>query len=81
MELNMAPVLDKIQDILPRIIKKKYRSKRQKKAGETIEEASGRVRPERVDKWSNPIIARLLLLLLLLILCLLSQACSSWQFF
>jgi hypothetical protein len=42
MELNMTPVLDKIQDRLPRVIKI-YKSKRQKEAGETIEETSGRV--------------------------------------
>jgi len=56
MELNMTPVLDKIEDRLPRIIKK-LKSKRQKEAGETSEETSGHVRPERVDKWPNPMIA------------------------
>jgi hypothetical protein len=53
----MTPVLDKIQDRLPRIIKH-YKSKRQTEAGEIVEETSGRVRPERVDKWPNPMIAR-----------------------
>jgi len=48
-------------------IKKNYRSKRRKEAGETTEETSGRVRPEWVDKWPNPMIFRLLLLLVVVV--------------
>jgi len=65
---NMTPVLDKMHDRLPKIRKKNYRSKRRKEAGKTTEETLGRVRPEWLDKWPNPMIVRLLLLLLLLLL-------------
>jgi len=69
-ELNRTPLLDKIQDYrrnwiqhvnrmspnrLPRIIKKQ--TKRQKKPGETIEEASRHVRPEWVNKWPTSMLA------------------------
>ena len=75
-ELNVTPVLDKIQEYmrkwmhvnrmprnrLPRIAKKTT-DQRQKEPGETNEETSGCVRPERVSKWPNSMIAILLLLL------------------
>jgi hypothetical protein len=71
-ELNINPVVDKIQDYeinwvqhvnrmprnrLPRLIKKELHPKRQKEPRKTIEETSGRVRPERVNKWPNALIA------------------------
>jgi len=68
-ELNITPVLDKIQDHrkkwlqltnrrpqrLPRIITPQ--TKQQKKPGQTTKE-SRRVRQERVNKWSNTMLAR-----------------------
>jgi hypothetical protein len=66
-ELNITPVLDKIQEYrrnwiqrvkkmhrnrLQRMIKK-LQNKRQKEIGETNEKTSGCVRPERVTKWPN----------------------------
>jgi hypothetical protein len=70
-ELHVTPILDKIQDykrkwiqhvtqiprnILPRLIK---RTTPQKAEGtkETAEETSWCVRPERVNKWPNSLIA------------------------
>jgi len=38
---------------------KKLQTNRRKKARETIKETSTRVRPERVNKWPNAILARL----------------------
>jgi hypothetical protein len=70
-ELNIAPVLDKIQDYkrnwiqhvnrmprnrLSRLIKKLH-SKRQKEPRETFEETSGCVRLVRVNKWLSSLIA------------------------
>jgi hypothetical protein len=43
-------------------------TKRQNEPGETIEDISGYVRPKRVNKWPNSMIARLLLLLFLFLL-------------
>jgi hypothetical protein len=71
-ELNITPVLDKIQDYkrnwiqhvnrMPRKTiqidkKKKLHPKRQKEPRKTTEETSGRVRPERVKKCLNSLIA------------------------
>jgi hypothetical protein len=68
-ELNIHPVLDKVQDYkrkwiqnvnriprnrLPRLIKN---PKRQKEPRKTIEEASGCVRSERDNKWPKSLIA------------------------
>jgi hypothetical protein len=69
-ELNITPVLDKIQDYkrnwiqvhriscnrLPRLIKELH-PQRQKEPRKTTEETSGRVRPERVNKSPNSLIA------------------------
>jgi hypothetical protein len=70
-ELNITPVLDKIQDYkrnwiqhvnrmprnrLSRLIKKLH-PKRQKELRKTSEETFGHVRLERVNKWPNSLIA------------------------
>jgi hypothetical protein len=70
-ELNITPVLGKLQDYkrkwiqhvkrmphnrLPRLIKKLH-PKRQKEPRKTIEESSGCVRLEWVNKWPNSLIA------------------------
>jgi hypothetical protein len=70
-ELNITPVLDKIQDYkinciqhvsrmprnrLPRL-KKKLHPKIQNEPRKTTEETSGFVRPDRVNKWPNSFVA------------------------
>ena len=54
---------------LPRVLKK-LQTKRQKEPGETIKETWRRVTAERVNRWPNCMLARLLLKLLLLLLLL-----------
>ena len=69
-ELNITPVLDKIQECrrnrlqhvnrtpcngLLRI--RKLQTKRQMEPGEIVTETSGSVRPERVNKWPNYMLA------------------------
>jgi hypothetical protein len=70
-ELNTAPLLDKIQDYKGKWmqyvnrmqrnrslrLKKKLHPKRQKGPRKSSEETSGYVRPERVNKWTNSLIA------------------------
>jgi len=72
-ELNIIPVFDKIQayrrhwlqhinripqNRLPRILKKKLPTSRQKKPGVTIKETSRCVRLERVNNWPHTMLAR-----------------------
>ena len=45
-----------LRNRLPRLTEKLH-AKRQKEPGETTEEASGYVRPERVNKWPNCMMA------------------------
>jgi hypothetical protein len=67
-ELNITPVLDKIQDYKRKWIQHVSRMPRKRlstlikkttsqKAEGTEEETSGRVRPERVNKWPNSLTA------------------------
>jgi hypothetical protein len=78
-ELNITPVLDKIQDYkrkwiqhvnriphnrLARLIKKLH-PKRQKEPRKTTEETSGYVRPERVNKWPNSLIRSYMMMIIL----------------
>ena len=79
-ELNITPILDKIlgyrrnwirrvnrmpRNRLLRI--KKIHTERQKKPGETVEETSGCVRPERVRKWPNSMMMTVLVLVVVVV--------------
>jgi len=81
-DLNITPVLDKIQECRRKCLQlvnrkprhrlqgiiKKLQTKKQKEPGVTIQDTSGFVRPERVNQWPNSMLARFIIIIIIIII-------------